>query len=67
MVRILRTRWVSGRKTVRSLRTFRLSTPVGCIVTYGDVFDAQREYAVRYNQAIVQYLRSQPKRTANPG
>jgi hypothetical protein len=34
----------------------RVDAGVGCVVEYEDVFQAQREYATRYNIAIVKYL-----------
>lgn len=36
---------------------------VGCVFKYEDVFDAQREYAIRYNKTVVQYLQRQAKAT----
>jgi hypothetical protein len=36
----------------------RADAGVGCVIPYMDVFEAQKEYAIRYNKAIVAYLRS---------
>jgi hypothetical protein len=47
------------RPLVENLPT--VDAGVGCVIKYMDVFDAQREYAIRYNKAIVTYLQKKPR------